>query len=339
MTQSRKYLTVLLGCAITLCLGVFGINLFFDPLWYRNGNQLDGVNYMFNERFSKTNQYLRRAASHNYNCIIFGSSRTTLFNESLLDSRYRCYNFSFSGGRIEEFIAWAKWLKNKGENPKYVILGIDDFNFVELDSELNIPDFIKYHTKPPNIFYSYFSLDAFDMSFRLLTHDRYNPKIYDRDFFGTVIQDPPHYRPRLLTFEHTLHKPVVDEYRQIRKIFPQSILIGYIPPISSWITASKSQEELNFFLHSVYTMSSFFHVFYDFSIPSEVTNNQKNTYDGSHYFPFIQSKMVQSINIGQMAFGIDVKKFSRETYIQSYSTAVEKFQSFLQDYQKSKPEI
>ena len=331
MTQSRKYLTVLFGCAITICLAVFGVNLFFDPLWYNNGNQLDGLNYMFNERLSKTNQYLKRASSHDYNCIIFGSSRTTLFNESLLDSRYRCYNFSFSGGRIEEFIAWAKWLKNKGENPKYVILGIDDFNFVELDTELNIPDFIKYHTNPPNIFYSYFSLDALDMSFRLLTHDRYNPKIYDQDFLGAVIQDPPRYRPRLMTSPHTLHKPVVNEYQQIRKVFPQSILIGYIPPISSWITASKSQEELNFFLHSVYTMSSFFHVLYDFSIPSEVTNNPENTYDGSHYFPYIQNAIVKAINDEPMAFGIQVKNYPREDYINAYKSESSKFLATLNE--------
>jgi hypothetical protein len=122
---------------------------------------------MFDERLSKANQYLKRRSSHPYNCIIFGSSRTTLLNESLLRDPFRCFNFSFSGGRIQEFLAHAKWLKNRGLNPDYVILGIDDFNFVQSSKELNISGFIKQSSDPPSIFYSYYSLDALDMSFRL----------------------------------------------------------------------------------------------------------------------------------------------------------------------------
>ena len=126
MTQHIKYLTLLVGSSIAVCLIVFCINLLFDPLWYSNGNQLEGLNYMYDERLSKTNQYLKRRSSHAYNCIIFGSSRTTLLNESLLRDPYRCFNFSFSGGRIQEFLAYAKWLKNRGLNPDFVILGVDD---------------------------------------------------------------------------------------------------------------------------------------------------------------------------------------------------------------------
>ena len=325
MTQSMKYLTLLLCNSMAICLTAFGINMFFDPLWYVNGNQLEGLNYMFDERLSKTNQYVKRRSSHDYNCMIFGSSRTTLLNESRLDEPYRCFNFSFSGGRIKEFVAYAKWLKNRGENPDFIILGIDDFNFVQLEEELNIPDFIKTNSDPPSIFYNYFSLDALSMSIRLASHAEYNPKIYDQEFLGTVQQDPPKYHPTLTTNQQTIQKHVVNDYQELREIFPHATFIGYIPPISSWITASKSQEELDFFLHSVYTMSNFFDKIYDFSIPNAVTSGPENTYDGSHYFPFIQNKIAKSINGEPMEFGIQVKNFPEEAYTEIYQEKVRQF--------------
>jgi len=329
MKQYVKYLTVLGSCSITLCLIVLCINLFFDPLWYLNGNQFEGVNYMFDERLSKTNQYVKRRSSQSYNCFIFGSSRTTLLNESLLEDPYRCFNFSFSGGRIKEFVAFAKWLKSRGENPDYIIVGIDDFNFVQLHEKLNIPDFITHHSDPPSMFSSYFSLDALDMSFRLFFHAANDPKIYDQAFLGTVVQDPPTYHPTLLTYQQTLRQNIVSEYKKLRNIFPQSVFIGYIPPVSSWITASKSQEEIIFFLHSVYAMSNFFKTIYDFSIPSHVTSNPENTYDGSHYFPFIQDKIVQSINGKPMSFGVQMKAFSKEAYAETYLDNVRQFRASL----------
>lgn len=316
---------------MAICLTVFCINLFFDPLWYRSGNQFEGLNYMFDERLSKTNQYIKRRSSQQYNCIIFGSSRTTLLNESLLRDPYRCFNFSFSGGRIQEFIAYAKWLKNRGVNPEYVIVGIDDFNFVQSSKELNIPDFIKQNSDPPNIFYSYFSLDAFDMSFRLFFHEGSDPRIYDQNFLGTVVKNPPKYRPTLRTNKQTLRKEAVKDYQDFQAVFPHSIFIGYIPPVSSWVTASKSQKELEFFLQSAFTISSFFDEMYDFSIPSDVTSNPENTFDGSHYFSFIQRKITQSLNGEGMAFGINVKAFSRESYIQIYRDHVQSFQSALSE--------
>jgi hypothetical protein len=121
----------------------------------------------------------------------------------------------------------------------------------------------------------------------------------------------------------------VDDYQVLRDIFPHSVFIGYIPPVSSWVTASKSQEELDLFLQSVFTISSFFDAMYDFSIPSEVTSNPENTFDGSHFFPFIQSKITKLLNDEGMEFGINVKGFSREAYIQSYRNQVQNFQSSL----------
>lgn len=318
------------GSSLAICGTVFSLNIFFDPLWYLQGNQLEGLNYMFDERLSKTNQYLKRSPQHEYNCIIFGSSRTTLLDESLLKAPYRCFNFSFSGGRIEEFIAFAKWLKTRGEIPDYLILGIDDFNFINLQTPLNIPDFIHVQTLPPSMLYSYMSLDALSMTIRLLFHDEYNPKIYNHDFIGTVVKNPPQYTPSISTKEHTARHKAVQDYLELQNLFPDATVTGYIPPISSWETASKTDEELNFFLDAVYTLSQSFDALYDFSIPSTITSNPATTYDGSHYFPFIQHKITSVLNGDSKKFGLQVQSFSRIEYKRLYHLRIEQFLAAIQ---------
>ncbi len=329
MPQTNQYLFILFSSSIIICTTVFSINLFFDPLWYENGNQLEPVNYMFNERLSKTNQYLKQRKTRDYNCIIFGSSRTTLFNESLLDEPYRCFNFSFSAGRIKEFIAFAKWIKNKAEDPQYVILGIDDFNFVNLDEPLNIPDFIKTQSNPPNIYYSYLSLDALKMSMKLWFHSKDDPRIYDREFIGTVASNPPQYQPILHETAVKLRPQAIQDYKELRSLFPHSIFLGYVPPISAWITVSKSQKEIDSFLNAVYTISEFVDDLYDFSVPSDVTANPRATYDGSHYFPKTNNEIVRRITGKTIDFGIRVNKLSKPTYIEHYQSQIDQFYALL----------
>ena len=76
-------------------------------------------------------------------------------------------------------------------------------------------------------------------------------------------------------------------------------------------------------------MSSFFDAIYDFSIPSEVTGNPDNTYDVSHYFPFIQNEIAKSINGEPMIFGFQIKKNSRKTYAKVYREKVRQFRESL----------
>ena len=223
-----KYIIWLLCSALLLISVVFFINILFDPLWYINGNQIEHINYAFNERLSKSNQFLNKNPSHNYNCIIFGSSRTTLFNESLLSKNFNCFNFSFSAGRVAEFNAYANWLKKKGIIPKIVIIGIDDFNFSfgKKSKKLATLDFVSDNENPPNIFRSYISLDALKMSYRLYRNKSPNPKMYDENFIGTLVQKPPKYKPSLSKNKKTLtiSKDVISATEKYRMLLDEAAI-------------------------------------------------------------------------------------------------------------------
>ena len=56
--QVLAYLTWALGSAVLIAGACFLINCLVDPLWYLRGNVLTGINYPFNERLSKINQFL-----------------------------------------------------------------------------------------------------------------------------------------------------------------------------------------------------------------------------------------------------------------------------------------
>jgi len=85
-----------------------------------------------------------------YDCLIFGSSRTTLLSASAF-SGYRCFNLSFSGGQIEDFIAYAEYLEHLGMRPKLIIVGVDGFNFLRSGRDApTIPEYVLKKLPPPD---------------------------------------------------------------------------------------------------------------------------------------------------------------------------------------------
>ena len=79
---------LLLGLAFSVT-----VSLIIDPLWYHQGNRITQKNIGFNERVSKLNRLLANPDA--YDCIIFGSSRTTLLNEPYFEES-DCINMAVS---------------------------------------------------------------------------------------------------------------------------------------------------------------------------------------------------------------------------------------------------
>src|SRR5690606_18937132 len=136
--------------AISLCGLAVLLNLFVDPLWYWQGNQITGRNFPFNERLSRINLLLREGPA-GYDCLIFGSSRVGLFDPTRILG-YRCFVMTFSAGSVVEFLHYARYLFQLGLRPKLVIVGVDDYNYLpERRLPPEIPDFLRHHQPPPGI--------------------------------------------------------------------------------------------------------------------------------------------------------------------------------------------
>jgi hypothetical protein len=285
----------------------FAINFLVDPLWYRGGNSLTGVNFAFNERLSKLNHLLPRIKDHD--CLIMGSSRATIFPEKLIHD-HRCFNLAFSGGRVSEFVLYAKYLRARGFDPKLLIVGVDGFDFLGPPRIPNVPDFVRTGEDPPRIFLPYLSLDVLWFSIRTLLKLPPNHRYYDRDLTGHVWPRTHPYRPPSLSDPFPdpsdVHSERADLYLQLRQVFPGARAIGYIPPISAWTVVQFDRTgHLDEVIAAMHRAASAFDDFFDFALPSEITKATSTTYDGSHYSEAVNAKIAATLQDEKATHEVD----------------------------------
>lgn len=324
------------------CAPVLVFNTLIDPLWHFNGNLLTGTNYSIDERTSKINLFLKRKVE--YNCVIFGSSRTTLLQTGDIKN-WRCFNLAFSSGKIEEFIAFAHYLRTLNFSPELVIIGVDGFNFISEETEKpDIPKFITDRTNPSNFVQDYLSFDALQISWRTFRDDYKPGRYYDRNFDCRFDPRAPRYDPfgpsttegierkdasRLRESPYSSRKTAL--YLELSRIFPNAITRAYIPPLSLWrITELAETGVLESYVETMYEVSRKIDGLLDFSVPSEETARIDNTFDGSHYSERVNGMIANRLEGAPTAdFGIDVSKVSREEYKEIYRTSILRYSNSL----------
>ena len=323
MTMNKyapAYLTTVLATAALGCLLVFAVNALVDPLWYFGGNKAGTVNYAFNERLSKMNRFL--ATQSRYDCLIFGDSRVTLLPEDKIEG-YRCFNFAFSAGKAAEAVAYARYIQARGVRPRLVVMGVPATAFRARIGGTNIPDFIKTNDAPTSPFLAYLSIDVLSMSKQTLFGSSPLDRIYDRAFLCHVAPGAPEYDPakpiRDLMAGKFTGTQRVKLYDEMRSIFPDAELVGYVPPISAWaIKAYADAGWLNDYVEAIHLAAGKFDRFLDYGIPSDMTIDTANSYDGTHYSEAANATIARSLLSGGASGALDVKALSygemREVY-------------------------
>lgn len=313
---------------------LYSLNDRIDPLWYENGNQYSQQNFVFNERISKINLFENNKDSHN--CVIFGSSRTTLLPDKQIKLA-ECLNLSFSAGMIGEFLVYAQYLQSKSYSPQLVIVGVDGFDFFYENVTQSVPSFIEHTKPPPAKWQSYLNLATFHFSLKSLLHYSRLPRYYDGQFQGKILPNTLHFNPYTLSGlpRSDLGELVWDNvlsYLAFKNIFPKATVIFYVPPISLWhIIDMKEKGKLQAYLKGIYHLASQGYDVYDFSVPSFYTTSVLFTYDGSHYIPAVNDLIVDRLNGAPTEFGIRVNDMSFDEYIAH-------FQEALVLYQKQMPQ-
>lgn len=325
--SSKRYLIlfssfIALGFAIVLLF-----NSLIDPLWHLSGNLITHKNYVFNERIAKMNRFLKKPKE--YDCFIFGSSRVTLLPETEIQG-YNCFNFSFSAGRVGEFYAFAKYLRNKKYLPKLVIIGLDGMNFFDKNVEESIPDYIIRNKNPPNILSDYLSIDVLKISLRAIQGISPLHRYYREDFLADILANAPPYIPTNKDAEaskkqsYKYYKENLKWYKKLLEIFDDSKVVMYVPPVSLWeIYRLKNENILENYILAIHSVSSLRTDLYDFSIPSTLTANKERTYDGSHYDLITNRYIIDAINTGFLEFGIIVNGLSYHEYRDKFLSALD----------------
>ncbi|NJK54806.1 MAG: hypothetical protein HC939_01960 [Pleurocapsa sp. SU_5_0] len=317
--KESKFSFGLYGLVTSLLLGsVAGVNWLIDPLWYSHGNILTGKNFAFNERVTKTNLFFRTKDQEKYNCIILGSSRVTTLRPSEL-SNHDCFNYALKGAEIPDFVSYANFLQEQNINPKIVYIGVDGLNFVEQERKEQPPISID-SLQTPSFLQAYLSSDVLLFSAMTILGVSPDPaNYYDQNFEPVDFANPP-------VYEGQFYKPAqeqkcdlasIETFISLKKFFPHAKFVGYVPPRSAWsmINETYARGLTDCELLAFYKLSQNYDAMYDFSIPSEVTKNPRNTFDGSHYSVETNNKIAKILQGGADGdFGIRIDKYTFEDY-------------------------
>lgn len=317
---------LLLGLVITLVL-----SLVIDPLWYHQGNRLTHKNIGFNERVSKLNRLL--ADPDAYDCIIFGSSRTTLLNEPYFEQS-NCINLAVSLGMVGEFVAFAEYLGDRGIRPATVYIGVDGFNFFTADVTQTVPDYVLDGSDPPHWLRSYLTLDALEFSIRGLLGKSPVPRFYTADFTVDIEPGRRVYSPDAADLRPGTERAVPPArpyypdhlalYQRLLDIYADSDVRFYVPPISLWrVDDFYRRGEIDGYLSSIHAVAQLGRPLLDFSVPSSLTIDPMRTYDGSHYDLAANRSIAQALETLACDLCLPVHGLSLAGYRQAFNAAYE----------------
>lgn len=332
-----QYLKIILVLILFSLVLVFGVNYFVDPLWYFGGNKLFPENYSFNERFSKTNEYIKEPKK--YDCIILGSSRVTLLDADKI-SGYTCFNFSFSDGNPSEFVEYSKYIRKFGNKPKLVIIGIDSRFYSRKKYKTIVPDFVKLLDLPPTVFKSYLSVNSFKFSILTLLRKPPQHRYYTENLIGDVLPGTKDYQPPDCFTLEGFGLPFTDKnthfLTNIQEILQADVFVAYVAPISAWdMMPLLEDSEIDSYTALMYQISKLFDRFYDFSVPSELTKRTDNNYDGHHFRRNSNDEIANILNGETVKYGLAVHSMSFTEYKRTFISALENFSETLENTGKS----
>ncbi|NJO77826.1 MAG: hypothetical protein HC827_04385 [Cyanobacteria bacterium RM1_2_2] len=318
-----KYLKTYFAVVLTLLFAIGLLNILVDPLWYLKGNQITGINPPWNERIAKTNLFLNHKQL--YDCLLIGTSRSTLFDTDLLEQN-RCFNYSFSGGKIEEYVTYLTYLRNQGILPEkiYVEIELSSFN---RRAEPRIFDPVS-DTLPAYRAY-FFSGNVLQLSIRTLIQAYEFSRLYDQNFRGILSDSVPDFEPE---FSSDAEQRECDPNRiefltKLRQIFPEATFVGFVAPLSGWYVFNDSYASglLGCQLAGIHQLASVFDQVYDFTVPSAITTRTDNTYDGNHYYPRVYRQVAKRLEGDSSNFGIQVDPLSLSDYQTLYLNQLNRF--------------
>jgi hypothetical protein len=331
MSDRRSFLYVLTSGAVVLLLltAILGLNVLVDPLWFFGGDKLAPRNFAFDERTARAARFA--SGDRNYDCYIFGASRVSLMNENRFVGQ-KCFMFSFAAATPRELVAFAEYAKTfELREPSLVIVGIDDFDFIDQADTFDVPAFVAGKNRP-SFWDFYLSARVATWSVQTLLDRSPLERYYDADLTGQVRAAARSFQAPRLTLPPGQHwhfsDTNVDVYAAFRRIFPNARLVAYVTPMAtSRVLAYRRDGILPDYLRAIVDTAKHFDETYDFSIPSVVTTNPTLTYDGSHFYPIVGDQIAAAIQSHDSGFGVKVDGLTTDQLQALYATRLESLPS------------
>ncbi|MDH4945507.1 hypothetical protein [Sulfurimonas sp. C5] len=263
---------------------------------------------------------------HEYDTLLFGSSRVQFINPQHIPNS-NTYNLTIAEGIPEEYYLMLQLLLNKGIKLKSVLVGLDNFShnisFTSHQNALETKSHYLLTGEPLYKFYSDFFFrvptkrdfqDIQNRSKHLNIYKLHYDIIYNqRDTFKKHTYNQPEPNDPIYTVPTAWHgnnlKNSLQAIQDIKTLCDQHGIktIFWINPIQHTSYNAMDHELFKKFK----TKLSYITDYYDFSEPNEISNDNKNWLETSHFIPKIGDLIIKTIYTDKVYvkdFGIHVKK-------------------------------
>lgn len=317
------------AAAAALCwAAIAGLNVWFDTSGLFNADFSRPRRKEPNQHFVKVRYLL--SAPKKYNAYVFGSSRVGKIDLTQISDGLRYYNMTYSEGLPEEWTNDVELFLRRGVEVKRVMLGVDDFSFrvdpaAHKTQALRVPYeegtvlecYMRYLFQKPRVS-GPFEEDAR----RGCLYDIYGTGRPLHGWVDEAIEKNPaaHGTDRRFqascAYKGNRLGETMDAFRRIKTLCDANgiELIVFFNPIHHFTYLRNNMDELNAFKRALAEVTDY----YDFSGLNEVTTNNYNYYETSHYRPIIGDRIVARIFGGAPpagSFGVFVTKENVDAHL------------------------
>lgn len=296
----KKFVYQFFIFTIIILLSISFYNYFNDPYGIFRGDFSKPRPTEPNQHFVKIEYLIKNPEK--YNAFCFGSSRVGNLDLTKINNNLKYYNMTYSAGLPQEWLDDVKILLNNNVKISQIMLGIDDFSF-RVDPLSHHHDYLRIPYQQNNL-KTYFTLLLKTPSRPLFLFDQSKSSFFDIYNTGRPLhpnadeeiekditkhmKDPKFNIPTFYSGNYITE--TINSIMQIKKIANDNKieLIVFINPIHRTTYLSNNLDDFNNFKRKLVTVTNY----YDFSGLNNITTNNYNYYETSHYRPLVGDMML-----------------------------------------------
>ena len=283
----------------------------------------------FTQRFLVTTYMLEHY--NKYDTLLFGSSRVQFINPQHIPNA-KAYNLTVAEGIPQEYYLMLKLLISKGLKPKSVLIGLDNFSHnISFEGHQNALETKSHYLITGEPLYKFYS----DFFFRLPTKkdfqdikNRYKNLNLYKMHYDIIYNQKKAFREQKYTQPEpsapiynnptTWHgdnlQNALQAIKNIKTLCDEHGIktIFWINPIQHTSYDAMQKDKLNKALFNKFKKElSYITDYYDFSEPNEISKDNRNWLETSHFIPKIGDLIIKSI-------------YNNKVYVKNFGTHIKK---------------
>lgn len=302
----KRFLIKLLPFVVWIFLLMIVVPVAIDPYNVFHVENIRDNGIEPNKNFLKTEYVIRHPDK--FDAFLFGSSRVSSIHTDKIEG-YRCYNMTYSEGVPKEHLDNLQVMLAKGVKPRLVLMGVDSISYmidpaVHMDNRLRCPypmtpetrlDFYLQYLEP------IMAIESLETTFFEPRVVAYDQKIYDVGWtldYGVESHTDWSQAQADWTVQYADRTPqALEEIRQFKALCDENgiELIIFTNPMHELTYRKAMENGYREFLAGLAQVTDY----YNFSGLNDITTDNENYLETSHYKPHVGDQMLEVMFGGQ----------------------------------------